>query len=862
MTDKMNRNKKIYNKPCDNDPASITKWPSPRFVYQPQADMNSDAAINASLKTTSTLAPLDSPYDTISTAVVDDITKMDTTTFVDNKLINTNDTSKMTHIDEAINVLTDSQLHTDSLMDFLTKPVLLDTGTFNTSDSFSIFNSFSMPYSVLNSTPGMIWKQKLAGFFGMRMDMRFKIVVNANKFQQGRYIMSWTPTGGASPNISNLKNFNFVHAHNASITQRTTLPHVELDINHDTSAELLIPFASVNAFYPLNPLIAGSDYGGLGYLNIYPYSPLVAASGSTSCGYSLYVSFENVRLFGAAAAQAGAGISRKEVANKNQGPISGIASSISRGFNEFSNIPLIGSFAKDVSWISDRIASTASIFGFSKPTAGDNCAKMQLVNTPNHSTVDGDSDARALSFLSCPGIVPLKGLSGTEYDEMDFSFIKSIYANLGFTTWTDIDSHSTVLSITEIRPSTGELSVVVGGKTYFNYIPFSFLARQFKNWRGSIKLRYKIVKTEFHSGRLQFAFYPGDEFTYIATESYVNRVIVDIREKSVVELTIPFIARTPWVDYRTSIGRLIVTVVDPLVAPATVSSSVAIILEMAGGADFEVSVPDYFYPTPSVYVPQADLSVDSNTIISTVIGGAAVNSDPLIMSSSCIGDKISSLRAMAKRFYPYQIVGTVVNTNSKGISVNPDAIMFNRTDTRTNFETADFISVWGSCYMFMSGGLRLRNNLDFGLTDLSQKTVHASAVSFLLSGKVNTTELISTYTPGGGVGNNHKVIHDVSTNNTVTVEVPQYTRTFTRSVLDLAIFQSDSTGSSVDYIDGYSGTIGSVSFFVPQQLTVTPQVGYSLHNIYRAGADDFNLSLFISIPPMRWDITVNRPDVY
>jgi len=147
-----------------------------------------------------------------------------------------------------------------------------------------------MPLAAFNSTQGQLWKNKLTGFYGIRMDMRFRIVINANRFQQGRYIIGWVPLAGISPTTSNFKAVFVNNMHMATLVQRTTVPHVEFDLATETSAELLIPFVSTQNFWPLNSAISGNDVSSLGYLSLYPYSPLVSPAGSTVASYTLYVS--------------------------------------------------------------------------------------------------------------------------------------------------------------------------------------------------------------------------------------------------------------------------------------------------------------------------------------------------------------------------------------------------------------------------------------------------------------------------------------------------------------------------------------------------------------------------------------------
>lgn len=802
-------------------------------------------------------APIQSSNDTVKTTILGE-TKLSTTQFIDDGDMNMNDDSEMLTMSKAITMMGNPQEHEDTLIDFLAKPIILNSGSFSSSDTFSFFNSYSMPYAALQSTNGIVWRQKLAGYFGMRMNMRVRLVVNANKFQQGRYIMGWTPVGGSTKTTSNLKNVSFVQMHNATLIQRTTVHHVEIDLASDTTAELVIPFVSAYKFYPLNTILASDDYSSLGYLNIYPYSPLAAVTGNTACGYTIYVSFEEVSLYGAASAQGGGKRQprhvNEEVANKQNGPVSGISSAISRGFKEFKNIPMLGEFATGVSWIADRVTNVASVFGFSKPTAGDSMGKMIVLNNPVHSTVDGDSDARALSYMSKPGVVPIDGLSGTALDEMDFSFIKTKYAWITSDDWTVGQIAGVTVRDYLISPVVGEQ--VIGGARHF--IPVSFLSKHFYLWRGSMKIRLKLVKTEYHSGRLQVAFYPRDEYSYTGQQAYVNRMIVDIREHNEIEIVVPYISRSPWTPYADHIGTLRITVVDPLVAPSSVTQSVNIICELAGGDDYEVSGLAQVPLTPTVIVPQGGGDDTSNMkIVSTTIGNTEVRGNPLLMSSLCIGDKVSSVRALLKRYCKFKKMG--VNTNSTlnlmGVRIVPD--MVNATQSTTSvpvdYFAADFISIWASCYLFMSGGIRIKDIIDYGIvgegTDFNY--INRTPVTAVLASDLVPAEATVIQDVGHTVlsANYHRVIQDTTINNTISLEVPQYTRSFTRTLPDILCFQDTTMANNNTYTASSTATTTRLYIFFPNNIVAGVQTGYTLHNVYRAAADDFNLSGFISVPP-------------
>lgn len=89
-----------------------------------------------------------------------------------------------------------------------------------------------------------------------------------------------------------------------------------------------------------------------------------------------------------------------------------------------------------------------------------------------------------------------------------------------------------------------------------------------------------------------------------------------------------------------SIGTLQVSVLDPLICPATVSTTVPILIEVCGGPDFELAVPvavkSDLVPT-YVYTPQMG---DPNVIVDGVIGGASIGNDDCFLQNLVLERKL------------------------------------------------------------------------------------------------------------------------------------------------------------------------------------------------------------------------------
>jgi hypothetical protein len=802
------------------------------------------------------------PEDTHVSGAVGEHVTMSTTTFVEDANIVRRDESRMNNLDSSLLQINDTDRNDQNIKTFLAKPIVVRSGSFNITDTYSFLDTLFIPFTIFSASNASVWIQKLSGIYGIRFDIRFKLVVNANRFQMGRYCIGYVPLCSPERSTSNLKELAFNNMHLATLVQRTTVPHVELDLCDDTSCELLVPFQSVQPFYNFNEFLRGLNDQMLGTLNIYPYAPLTSPAGSTTCGYTLYASLENVTLFGAASAQSGIkvkkGLGDKEVSNSNNGPISGPATAIANGFREFSKIPLLSSYVLPVSWIADRVANVASIFGFSKPVSGDSLNKVMILSAPNHNTIDGDSDARPMSYLSKPGVSHLDGLSRTEFDEMDFSYLVRKFAWFQTIPWNISQVSGTVLTTIPVE---NEYSVVLGGSVHQQ--PVSFVSSFFSQWRGSLVYKIKIVRTEFHSGRIQIAFFPGKIGGVLSANAvYVHRLVVDIRESSEILFTVPFISQYLWSRNGEAIGNIVVSVIDSLVAPATVTSTISLLFEVAGGEDFEVSIPrtTSFYPT--LFTPQ---SGDVSVLTNTVIGSSVVHANPLLATSVAIGDKITSFRPLLRRFCQKlflngnTVTGTRLNDPNYYIAVDELGVLSNGAGV-ANYMVPDFISMIGSCYGMWRGGIRYRLVINGSLSTTEKEP--SIVVSYfesdtMNSGKSNNanpgyTPISATFQPRPLQAHSH--FQDLRNNSVVTTEVPQYTRMMARAVCDTLHDTAAGTTNRMADTTTSSVTQGRLYYALPQSLTEgvgISQNGRGYSTLFRSLADDGNFSVFISIPPFR-----------
>jgi len=246
-----------------------------------------------------------------------------------------------------------------------------------------------------------------------------------------------------------------------------------------------------------------------------------------------------------------------------------------------------------------------------------------------------------------------------------------------------------------------------------------FFSRQFRYWRGSIVLKFKVVKTEFHSGRLLATFIPTDNrFTSapvpFANQMYLLKQVIDIRDTNEFTITLPFIQNLNYLDNLSPSGTFTLSILDVLQAPDTVNSAISVILEIAGGEDLE-----FFMPLPNTMNPYIPVNPQSGweprgcEAGSTVIGGAVVMpSDNHAIA--CIGEKIVSVRQLCKFWNRMAIYSALSATRTTIIApfINSCCLHNGSATPANSLNYPDWISVLSHGYTLSRGSVNVHVHND------------------------------------------------------------------------------------------------------------------------------------------------------
>lgn len=727
-----------------------------------------------------------------------------------------------------------------TLLEYMSRPVVVKSGILAPTDGPTTFTHFELIHQIIGkNVPSAHFK----GSYMVRADVRLRLQVNANKFQAGRYILAHIPLGGgdlADPTV-----LPFIKMHRANIVHVTQLHHVEIDLNTQSEVELLIPYHGVLQGYIYNPAGATRVHGDIGIAFLYPYSPLAAASGVLDASYTIYANLENIVLSGLAVPQMAGDPIRTEQKKAKIGAIESTLKLASKSANILAEIPVLTSVAAPAGWVTDVLARAAHVWGWSRPTNLAPTKRVTVGNLSYQATSDAADTAQPLSLISQNAVTLASGMARTDQDEMSFAYLTGIYSNISSIQFQTSDVAGALLTtITCATPSLTR-GFTEGLINYYSDPPITYLARKFRYLRGGLKFRFKLVKTELHSGRLMIVFQPTSKYAQFALPStldetnWVQRQIVDIKGITEFEFSVPFIYPKPWMRVSDTVGfgKVGVYVLNPLIAPATVLNYIELKIEVCGADDFEYAVPlhnasqAFNVPvTPYTYQMDSDMGALSGKLNLGCIAGSSDVSDPTADAEFCIGEKVLSIRSILKR---YTMMYTVANVALKLNKLHPCCTEVAANVNGTTFQVldkADAFDFFCPLFVYSRGAVRVR----------AIETAGAALSMFVALSDENGNVNGKGYQSTGSVANMYEypALQTFQNMYGTEVQVPQYqgqpARLQAHELFNLAAgYQSTTTDFRSSLMVIFGNTVAATTF-----------------TAWRAAGDDYQLAGFISTVPL------------
>lgn len=551
---------------------------------------------------------------------------------------------------------------------FLERPVLIRTEVVSLGDEttvvFDPWSAFLNDFRI---------KNRLEGFKHVRGHLKLRATITGNPFLYGRFIMAYEPRAQRS-----------MHAYagflsECYIMQLTQLPHIFLDPTRGEGGEMTLPF-----FCPENWLDLTNNHsvGDMGEIRLRAINPLKHAnSTSGSCTIRIYAWMEDAEICTPTAADYGVWEEQSEF---SEHPISSMATAVERVAGMLTTVPQFAPFAKATEIGASAVGKIAKAFGFSRPLVLQNIAPYrnlafgQLALTNTHEVLTPIALDAKRELTVDPRTVGLPPV-----DEMAIPYICGKECFIHEHLWAEDDVIDQRLFSVNVTPQQFETDSSVSPFRSC-LTPSAYIAQLFGFWRGTVILRFQVVASSLHRGKLRIVYEPSSALATVAYNEQYSRII-DLETTRDFEIPIQWHAREPFLQTESlDIGSTFfnkgnvqarpqfhngcvhVTVMNPLVSPdPTLAQSVSINCYMRMGDDVEFAVPvarnrvenvSYRSVTGTVQ-PQSGIEADAAPQDNNPVGGepiAPVGDVSISQTDQTnlvyFGESISSLRTLMRRY--------------------------------------------------------------------------------------------------------------------------------------------------------------------------------------------------------------------
>lgn len=430
-----------------------------------------------------------------------------------------------------------------SLADFFSRPIPIYTTTWMETDGIGSLSVLYPWYSFFNTATV---KYKLNNWAFIRCNLHLRFTYNASPFYYGALMASYQP----------LQDFNrnFLHASGSS---NDLIPYSQMKgrvIMHPQvpeDQEIVLPF-----FHPANYLKCqlASDFTNMGKLHFNVMTPLRSANGVTGSGITVkvYAWATDVVLSGPSI-----GLSMQDGDDEyGEGPVSKPASAIANIAARLGDVPIIGPFATATQIGARAVSSIAKLFGFTNvPVIEDQKGVQPRALPPMASTDIGFPVEKLTVDPKNELTIDHRSVGLGPLDELPVSHIAQRESFLAYANWTTSNATEDLLYVIAVTPQL--YSATSDTNQYLYMTPMCWLSTMFNYWHGDIILRFKVICSKYHRGRLRITFDP-DGYTgeNIAVDSLSSNVtmtkIVDISEETDVEFRVPYQQFCAWLRLNTA----------------------------------------------------------------------------------------------------------------------------------------------------------------------------------------------------------------------------------------------------------------------------------------------------------------------
>nr|UGV21559.1 MAG: hypothetical protein 2 [Giant panda Picornavirales] len=729
----------------------------------------------------------------------------ETTSFINDGPVKIQNEDKPERIDQYDHKFTD-------LADWLARPKIVKQGTWNTSSTDGTPLIGAKKITDFLGLPGSTWQAKMAGFNLVRATAHLTLQANANPFQQGALIYSYIPqfferTGSLSTNLF--------------LLQKTQQHHVVYNCR-DSEVELVIPYVSPSHYY--DRARGEFDWGAL-TLTVLSALKTEPSAGSLSVDYTIWCHWTDVEFAAPAVATMD-----KESEAASARPISKALKSAGKIAGKLGDVPGLATYLKPLSWSLDTASRLAYTLGYAKPLQNDRI-NMFVKQANRYSGVSDGPDSALEVGLSANNSVAIKKIASIRpsVDEMSIEFLKKRECLVGSF---NINTLTTGLLPTTY-PHNPINYYVQGNETYGAhslsyrcYPPIGHISFLFSQWRGSIKLRFKAIKTQLVTARLSGQYNVSTLSTLNVEEVDFTapRYIWDLAVSDEIIVDLPWLIGTNYLGLSDLAGTFTWSVTNRLKANASCADNIDILCFISFGDDFELQAPVTSAPAnPPFYYAAMDV-VDENPM-----GAQRVQPALTKYAEIGVGEFFTSIKQLLMR---YNILNTTV-TNPNPIACNPYFFAATSANVTTGVQIypqygGDILSYIGLMYGAFRGSIKV------GITNVTTETAYDVSLTSLPATNTNIAVARSPFTANTwqlpGVGRTLNTGRTTVTDHSVYVRVPYYTDTLFTMVVPNVGNQPINTYGDCPQVWAECFSSGSNSMLT------------------RAVCDDFILSNFVCTP--------------
>lgn len=423
-----------------------------------------------------------------------------------------------------------------SLGNYLARPVIIDTFTWNESDAIGIRRTLSPWHLFFNNAAT---KYRLNNFGFVRGNLKIKILVNASPFYYGKLRACYQPLPNFTPSTI------VADTGTRYLIPYSQQPGVWITPAHQEGAEMTLPFFYHKNWLRIQKAQDFTDMGTLRYIN---YTALQSANGVTTSGVTIQTLawMEDIVISGPSV-----GLAMQSSDEYGTGAVSAPASAVARAAGYFEKIPVIGKFATATKLGASAVSSIAKLFGWTnvpviadhlpyRPTAVPPLASTDIGYPVEKLTIDSKNELSVdPSILGLPN-----------EDELSVSHIATKESYLCTTTWSSSQLSDTLLFSSHVKPW---LFDVDGSSDQIYMTPMAFASKLFQAWRGDIIFKFTFVASPYHKGRVRISYDPqGYSATSLLNTANTTNLVftqyVELGSQSEVEIRIPYSQATSWLN--------------------------------------------------------------------------------------------------------------------------------------------------------------------------------------------------------------------------------------------------------------------------------------------------------------------------